>query len=173
MVPQAQHGRPRLDAARRALLGAAFSLLLAGLGGCLRYVETYSLSFRGRNGAVLASGEIDLTSPLPATGSIRGHYTMKLRPILVPDRDMEAFFQTFKGNESGRLEWTLGAPGRDPAKLDFIPTAVESDVVVTVYQRARGYWSGRWKYNNLTGSYDGGSVDISLRAMPSAPSGHN
>jgi hypothetical protein len=142
-------------------------LLSAGLTGCVRYVETYSVSFRARNGTELAAGEIDLSSPLPATGEIRAWYKLEMRPVLAPDHDMQAFFQAFKGSSSGRVAWTLGAvSGRDPATMDFNPST-DMDVVATVYQRARGYWGGSWKYNNYTGSYQGGSISISRRATVS------
>ena len=111
MVTPAQPRRSRLTVARRALLGAAFSLVLSGFTGCVRYVETYSVTFRGRNGSEIASGEINLTSPLPKTGGIRAHYTLKFRPVSAPDRDMQAFFQAFKGNESGRVDWEVGTAG--------------------------------------------------------------
>ena len=165
MVAAAQSGRARMTTGR-FLVGAALGLVLLGLTGCVRYVETYSVTFRSRTGLQLASGDIELTEPLPASGEIRAHFSLTMRSVLAPDRDMQAFFQTFKGSRSGRLDWVLGTPGGVPSKIDFLPMAVEFDVVATVYQRARGYWSGRWRYNNLTGSYDGGAIDISKRSTP-------
>jgi hypothetical protein len=135
-------------------------------------VETYGVTFRSKAGTELAVGEIMLSSALPDAGEVQGRYRLEFRQVLAKTPDVQTFFQLFGGHESGRVDWALGANGRGPAKLDFMPSAVDSNIVVSAYQRARGYWSGRWIYVTFTGSYDGGGVDISRKATPASGAGH-
>jgi hypothetical protein len=154
---------------RSAVVGALVALAVSVGPGCVRYVQTYSLTFRSATGVELASGEVNLSSPLPAEGEIRGWYKLQMRSPLVQTKDTQTFFQLFKGHETGHVDWTIPAQARGPAKLDFMPTESDANVVGSVRQLARGYWGGKWSYVLFTGVYEGGSCSLSLKAQTSHP----
>jgi hypothetical protein len=144
----------------RAAAAAALVLLVLAATGCVRYVETYSVSFRSRNGLELASGNIMLSSPLPASGTILGYYKIQLKNALPTTKDIELFNQLFKGRETGRVEWVLGSMGATPSKFDFMPQNSDSNIIGKAMQVAKGYWRGRWSSVLFTGVYEGGEIDI-------------
>ncbi len=148
---------------------AALALVLAGAPGCVRYVQTYALTFRSLSGVELAVGEVYLSSPLPADGEIRAWYKLQMRSPLVQSKDVQTFYQLFKGHESGRVDWSIPPLARGPAKLEFMPTESDANVLATVRQLARGYWGGRWSSVLFTGTYDGGSCYLSLKAQSAHP----
>src|ERR1035441_6874010 len=88
----------------------ALVALLASSPGCKQYEEVYSVSFRNNRGVELAGGDITLSSPLPATGMIRGWYTLQIRSVPSGSKEVEIFYELFHHKESGRVEWTVGAP---------------------------------------------------------------
>ncbi len=148
------------------MVGVALAVILACATGCVRYVQTYAVTFRSSAGAELAAGEINLSSPLPPSGEIRGWYKLQMRSPGLQTKDVQTFYQLFKGHESGRVDWTVPAQGRGPGKLDFMPSEADANVVVNLRQLARGYWGGRWSYVLFTGVYDGGACNISLKSQP-------
>ena len=123
------------------------------------------MSFRTKNGVELATGNISLTSPLPATGTMRGWYTLQLRNVQITSKEMEIFFQLFHGRESGSVEWTVGAPrmGSAPSSFDFMPGFVDSNIIAHASPVGRGAWRGRWSYSIFAGSREGGSFDVARK----------
>ena len=147
----------------KTLLVATLVLALALATGCVRFVEGYTVTFRSTTGVELAKGQIMLSSPLPATGTIRGWYKLEMRHVRASSKDIEAFYQLFKGKESGQVEWVVGRVGTTASRFDFMPSSAEGSVIASATQMARGYWSGRWSYTVFTGEYSGGSIDIARK----------
>jgi hypothetical protein len=169
-MPALHRGRGATARGRgRWAAAAAMALVLAGAPGCVRYVQTYALTFRSTAGVELAVGEVYLSSPLPADGEISGWYKLRMRSPLVQSKDVQTFYQLFKGHESGHVDWTIPAQSRGPAKLDFMPNESDANVVGTVRQLARGYWGGRWSSVLFTGVYDGGTCYLSLKTPSAHP----
>ena len=143
----------------------ALVALLASSPGCKQYEEVYSVWFRNNRGVELAGGDITLSSPLPATGMIRGWYTLQMRSVPSGSKEVEIFYELFHHKESGRVEWTVGAPrmGASQSSFDFMPGFVDANIVARASLVLRGYWKGRWFYSVFSGSREGGSIEIRRR----------
>jgi hypothetical protein len=145
--------------------GLALAAILATTTGCKQYEEVYSVSFRTNTSAELASGDITLTSPLPAAGMIRGWYTLQLKPVASSNKEVEIFYQLFHHKESGRVEWTVSAPrmGTAQSSFDFMPGLVDANIVARASPVLKGFWKGRWSYSVFSGSREGGNIEIRRR----------
>ncbi len=143
----------------------ALAAILASATGCKQYEEVYSVSFRTNSGAELAAGTITLPDPLPATGMIRGWYTLQMKSVPSSNKEVEIFYQLFHHKESGRVEWTVGAPrmGAAPSNFDFMPGYVDANIIAHASPVLKGYWKGRWSYSTFTGSREGGGLEIRRR----------
>jgi len=166
-VPAERPGRTVRAASKpalRTLLMAALALVLGASTGCVRYVEFYTVTFRSKNGQELAKGEIMLSRPLVADATSNGWYKLEMRHVLPVSKDIDEFYQLFKGKESGRMEWVVPRDwGARPAKFDFMPMSVDANVTASASQAAKGYWRGRWSFVLFSGIYEGGAIEISRK----------
>jgi len=146
----------------RSILASAAVVVLAIAAGCRQYDEVYSVSFRSNTGAELAQGSISLTSPLPASGSIRGRYDLQMRTVPVNRKEIEIFYELFHGKESGGVDWTVRTPrmGVSPSSFDFMPGFVDANILANASPVARGHWRGRWSYSIFAGTMEGGSFEV-------------
>jgi hypothetical protein len=148
----------------KTLVMAALALVLATATGCVRYVEFYTVSFRSKGGSELARGTISLSSALPTSGTVLGWYKLDMRQVQPSSKEIELFYQVFKGKDSGRVEWDIPKnTGSAPAKFDFMPTTYDNNVIARGSQMARGYWKGIWSCVLFTGVYEGGVMEISRK----------
>lgn len=152
----------------KAILSLALVAILAVAAGCSRYEEVYSVSFRSIGGTELANGTLVLSSPLPASGTIRGHYRLQLKRVSSTGKEVEAFDQLFTGKETGQVEWTVSTSrsGTLSSGFDFMPGTVDANIVARASPTVKGYWKGRWTYSifaGFTGVHEGGGFDVARK----------
>jgi len=149
----------------KPVVAAALAAALALASGCAQYQEAYAVTFRSSSGLELASGTITLSSPLPTSGMTRGWYSLQLKRVPPANKETEAFFKLFTGKESGRVEWTVGAPraGVSSCTFDFMPGFVDATIVAHASPTVKGHWRGRWAYALFPGGREGGSFEIGRR----------
>jgi hypothetical protein len=149
----------------RAILAFALAVTLAMAWGCKQYEEVYAVSFRNGGGYELASGTIALSGPVPAAGLVRGRYRLEMRHVQSAGKETEVFYQLFNGKESGRVEWTVGAPkgGVSSSTFDFMPGFSDSNIIAYATPTLKGRWRGRWSYALFTGGREGGSFEVARK----------
>jgi len=157
----------------KPVLAVALAAALAAASGCARYDEVYDISFRNISGLELASGTVAISGPLPVIGMTRGWYKLQLRRVPTASKETEIFFQLFTGKESGRVEWTVGAPraGVSSCTFDFMPGFVDATIVAHASPTVKGHWRGRWAYALFPGGREGGSFEVAREPGAGAPDG--
>ena len=146
----------------KPVVAAALAAALALASGCAQYKEVYAVTFRSNTGLELASGTISLWDPLPTSGVTHGWYSLQLKRVPPGNKEAEIFFKLFTGKESGRVEWTVGAPraGVSACTFDFMPGFVDATIVAHASPTVTAHWRGKWAYALFPGGREGGGFEI-------------
>ena len=158
-------GNFRFRLEMRPILLLALTAMVSLLAGCNRHEDIYTIAFRSRSGQELATGFIMLTGAPAAAGTISGRYEVKSRHVSPTSHEIEMFYQLFNRRETGRTEWTVGSArmGVSPSYFDFMPGAVDSNIVANALPTLSGRWRGRWSYATAAGGQEGGSFDVARK----------
>ena len=145
------------------ILGTTLSfVVLMGLSACQRYAEIYSVTFRSKSGAVLASGTIKLKTPLPAEGRIKGAYRLKTASQRPEGKEAEWFYRLLRDKEKGEMEWRMqpGQPEDWQYAFDFMPGMADANLVGNSPKLKDGKTIGWWLYSTFSGGGRGGTIEL-------------
>lgn len=145
------------------------------LFGCKREVrisetiaETYDMRFTSEDGAVLATGVIELSKLLTVVGAIEGRFRLQIVKVDNPSKEVDWFYRLFEGRTDGRIKWeTKDLPQDADAEmrefaqaLDFMPGTHDANIIAILSPMENGRAKGYWYCALYSGAYQGGRFEV-------------
>ena len=130
--------------------------------------ETYGLRFTSEDGAIFATGVIELSKSLPVAGEIEGRFRLQVEKIDKPSKEIDWFYRLFDGKTEGRLEWKtrdvqqdVDVEMREFAQiLDFMPGTHDANITAILSPMESGRAKGHWYYETFSGGNPGGRFEV-------------